>query len=977
MDISLKNGSIFHKRYLIKGMIGSGAMGAVYEAEQTDAKRTVALKLLNLDLISSDDDRARFLRECQVLSRISHKNIVCFYSAAISDEGIPYSVCELVRGKTLRALLRDQENEKLSWVDTVDIIRQIATGMNEAHAENIIHRDLKPENIMLVDHVKGDQPSSGVRSEKYLVKVLDFGLSKLQVLDSQKPASLTQTGTLIGTVHYMSPEQCKGSAVDSRSDIYSLGCIAYECVAGKKLFDAESSIGVLHQHVNSPIDAALNELSANCPAGFIYALRKMLAKNRDDRFQNMEELIQELNNDLHELDNESLSQKHNSQIKGRNLAFGILAFTILLLLVWNTYFHQTTRSNSTINTKSASSPKKIMNGSLAGKNLRELGLNESPEHDLDILEKWLTDNRRYFFLHPTTTENPYAELAEGYEKLANLRKEANQPTRGLAVGKLISSDMYFRLKGKNSDYSDSVTRDTVQQFLLLLRIAVADRQFNSASKIIRKIEQSELDSRSRNTLAVQAYKLIDEKLAQDDAPLEQRLKMISNRISSSREEHGQPAPELLPLILIETYLQNGLGNDKSAFERAKTALSLIGKGNTEALLPMAAIGNILNQIGQSQYFIDAFTARFEPSKIQKSNGGAAASLELASAYRNSGDLKNAMSVLIAVSDGVSESRTPESKDLYSMANGELVALALITGKEKELSNYLSKAFDDKIADLSIVMLQITTVFNNDDILYQKFYKQAGKFENRFPLDFGILRVQHAHVLRANDLRVNDALSEYQKGIEDFTRFGRFYTGTLTAYCGKALCYITKKDLKAAQQCIDDARNYFPEEAKNDPGIQAVDRIEATIVLKSKGAEASRKLLDKLEQSLELKLSQSVDPYNSMPSTVIALTESYSERLALLKYSKDYGLTHHLLRSQAATLKRLKISGDPPKKDLYGRIRRAFYLLRCGETLESANDKAAAKECFVHALELNKSDGNNPERDSIQNWIEGGLKRVSP
>ncbi|MBX9569700.1 MAG: serine/threonine protein kinase [Candidatus Obscuribacterales bacterium] len=283
MDDFLKEGSVFHKRYLIKKKIGGGGMGAVYLAQQTDANRPVALKLLHSELISLEEDRQRFLQEFKMLSSISNDHIVTFYSASISDEGIPYAVCEYIEGRSLRQIISDEE--RLDWLRTLKIIKQIARAMTVAHEHNIIHRDLKPENIMLLDV-----------PEKDWVKVLDFGLSKFsKQSDASAQQKLTQTGALVGTVNYMSPEQCTGKTLDQRSDIYSLGCIAYECVSGHPLFNADTPLGVLHKHLNESSHNSLHKLRLHCPEQFISVLKTMLEKSPDDRYQSMQELLNELN----------------------------------------------------------------------------------------------------------------------------------------------------------------------------------------------------------------------------------------------------------------------------------------------------------------------------------------------------------------------------------------------------------------------------------------------------------------------------------------------------------------------------------------------------------------------------------------------------------------------------------------------------------------------------------------------------------
>lgn len=275
-------------------------MGSVYLADQTDINREVAIKVLLPELVSSEDDRLRFVQELRTLQTLSEDHIMRFYSAAISDEGIPYAVCEYLDGKTLRQTLN--EIDTIPFERTLNLLKQIAIAMQAAHAHDIIHRDLKPENIILLQAPEPD-----------FVKILDFGLSK--IIGQQQPAQkLTQTGALLGTVNYMSPEQCSGRAADKRSDIYSMGCIAFECITGKKLFESDSPIGVIHKHISESCKDSLQRLRFSCPPRFIEIVEKMLEKSPEKRYQTIQELLEDLN---------SLEQKTSSQ-KNRPLSSGLL-----------------------------------------------------------------------------------------------------------------------------------------------------------------------------------------------------------------------------------------------------------------------------------------------------------------------------------------------------------------------------------------------------------------------------------------------------------------------------------------------------------------------------------------------------------------------------------------------------------------------------------------------------------------------------
>ncbi len=278
MDL-LKPGQLFQERYLINEKIGSGGMGTVYKATQTDINSQVAIKILNPSYLSSKAQQERFLREFRILARLSHEHIVSFYNAAMSTEAIPYAVFEYIDGITLAKLL--QIESRLSWQRTLFIMRQVCEAIDAAHEIGVIHRDLKPENIMLLSRPNND-----------FVKVVDFGLARAET--QEEVQKLTNTGELIGSIHYMSPEQCSGQQVDLRSDIYSIACIIYQCLTGELLFDADTPIGILHLHAKSDATARLKHLEGLCPELLIEVLAKMLDKYPEKRYDSIKDLMTEL-----------------------------------------------------------------------------------------------------------------------------------------------------------------------------------------------------------------------------------------------------------------------------------------------------------------------------------------------------------------------------------------------------------------------------------------------------------------------------------------------------------------------------------------------------------------------------------------------------------------------------------------------------------------------------------------------------------
>ncbi len=271
--------------YRIIGLLGAGGMGAVYKAYDKKLDRVVALKLLPTEYISQQDRRRRFLQEARAASALNHPHILTVYEVG-EDDGKPYIAMEYVEGETLRQKIRSRA---LQIKETLDIAIQIAEGLAKAHEAGIIHRDLKPENLM-------------IRRDGY-AKILDFGLAKLVArreralaADSAEKTLLrvdTESGTLLGTVNYMSPEQLLGQRVDLRCDIFSFGVVLCEMLTGTCPFVNKNRIdtmhAILHEEPRLPASS-----KTELPADIHRILAKALAKTPKDRYQTVTELAKEL-----------------------------------------------------------------------------------------------------------------------------------------------------------------------------------------------------------------------------------------------------------------------------------------------------------------------------------------------------------------------------------------------------------------------------------------------------------------------------------------------------------------------------------------------------------------------------------------------------------------------------------------------------------------------------------------------------------
>ncbi len=264
--------------YQAISLLGEGGMGAVYLAEHPGIGRRVAIKVLKSELDHDPQLLTRFLNEARAANSIRHPNIIEVLDSGTTERGASYLVMELLEGESLSA--RIKRLSRLDEKSAIEIAMQTASGLGAAHAKGIIHRDLKPDNLFVIP-----EESDAARER---VKILDFGIAKLHTMagDSLK----TRTGTLMGTPVYMSPEQCLGTKeVDHRSDIYSLGVIIYEMLAGRPPFVSEGFGELLSMHLHEK-PGSLRGLAPQVTAEVEFAVLRMLAKKADERYQSMAEV---------------------------------------------------------------------------------------------------------------------------------------------------------------------------------------------------------------------------------------------------------------------------------------------------------------------------------------------------------------------------------------------------------------------------------------------------------------------------------------------------------------------------------------------------------------------------------------------------------------------------------------------------------------------------------------------------------------
>ncbi|MGW4440473.1 protein kinase domain-containing protein [Streptomyces sp. NPDC004596] len=260
-------------RYRLTHRLGRGGMAEVFAAEDVRLGRTVAVKLLRADLAEDPVSKARFTREAQSVAGLNHHAIVAVYDSGedvVGGQSVPYIVMELVEGRTIRDLLLNAEAPGPE--QALIIVSGVLEALAYSHQHGIVHRDIKPANVIITNNGA--------------VKVMDFGIARALHGAS---TTMTQTGMVMGTPQYLSPEQALGKAVDHRSDLYATGCLLYELLALRPPFTGETPLSVVYQHVQD-IPTPPSEASDACPPELDGLVMRSLAKEPDDRFQTAEEM---------------------------------------------------------------------------------------------------------------------------------------------------------------------------------------------------------------------------------------------------------------------------------------------------------------------------------------------------------------------------------------------------------------------------------------------------------------------------------------------------------------------------------------------------------------------------------------------------------------------------------------------------------------------------------------------------------------
>src|SRR6059058_4224497 len=264
-------GELIAGRYELEELVGSGGMSSVYRAHDRLLERRVALKILHEQFTRDADYVERFRREARAVAQLTHPNIVTVIDRGEQD-GRQFIVFEYVDGMNLKELV--EHEGPLSSREAIELALQVARGLGFAHEQGLVHRDVKPQNVILDADGRA--------------KVTDFGIAHAVDVDG-----LTITGTIMGTSNYIAPEQARGQPVDEQTDIYSLGCVLYELLAGEVPFDGDNFVAVAMRHVNEPVPS-VREVRPDVPLRLDWAIQQAMAKDHGERFDSMADFAAEL-----------------------------------------------------------------------------------------------------------------------------------------------------------------------------------------------------------------------------------------------------------------------------------------------------------------------------------------------------------------------------------------------------------------------------------------------------------------------------------------------------------------------------------------------------------------------------------------------------------------------------------------------------------------------------------------------------------
>ena len=456
-DTDLAAGQLLAGRFKVINLIGQGGMGSVYKAQDLYIKRTVALKLLHKEFASKPIVIQRFQKEVEAIAKLSHRSIVKVHDLGSAEDGCQYMVMDLVEGKSLDAILKEKHH--LPVAEALDIITQVADAVQHAHANGVIHRDLKPSNIIISTDAQG----------KPQVRLVDFGIAKLVEPEGDN-SKLTQTGDVFGSPQYMSPEQCRGEALDQRADIYAIGCILFEIITGQTAFSDENAVKTILKHLNEARPPISKEL--NVPASAVAVIDRCLEKRKEDRYSDCQQLL----SDLKKLEEGKQVKRHvaadKQRARGKKILLALAALAILCPIIYSATIGRVNEAPPDHETGTATTaPAPISN---SWQSLDSEGQKAMNKGNFARAEKLFTEAAQL-------TSSSAAERSRSFRKLALIsHMKYDSKAEAIFDGKAIRME-------EASDASNTSARLALKQAIEMLPTQLEPAQAANLSQLVKQI----------------------------------------------------------------------------------------------------------------------------------------------------------------------------------------------------------------------------------------------------------------------------------------------------------------------------------------------------------------------------------------------------------------------------------------------------------------------------------------------------------
>jgi serine/threonine protein kinase/lipopolysaccharide biosynthesis regulator YciM len=615
---SLEPGRVLGNRYEILQMLGEGGMGAVYKARDRELDRLVAIKVIRHELAQNSDVLHRFKQELILARQVTHRNVIRIFDLGEAD-GIKFITMEYIEGRDLKNLLR--EKGKIEASEAVAIIEQVCRALEAAHMEGVIHRDLKPQNIMLGAHGR--------------VCVMDFGIARSMEIAGEK--AMTQTGALVGTPEYMSPEQAKGEKVDARSDLFSLGIIFYELLTGISPYKADTAMASLYKRIKESARPPI-ELSPDIPSVLSDIVVRCLEIDREKRYPSATECLQDL--EIWQGTRPgTISAPSRSGMWLQELAKQpkwIAAGALILLLGITAFVF---RDRAALH----SSPKRVDPGpsvSLAILPFR----NASGDKTLDWLGDSLadmlgTDVGQSSHLHPVSSDRLHQVLHD----LQITPDATSDPAKLRQISSMMNADTV--VSGQYAKFGDQIRIDATVRDLKQDRTVSLKAQAPSEKELLTAVDQ--LAQTIRENLAL-SPRILDELKAQSFKPSSQSLAAI--RLYSEGIELARQGKNLEALKRFQASTQAD-SEFAMAYAKLGQTYASLGHDNEAEQFSREAVDLSEKLPPRERYLISASYARIErdyPKAISSYEHLAAASPDdpevqfaLASLYEDTGALDKA------------------------------------------------------------------------------------------------------------------------------------------------------------------------------------------------------------------------------------------------------------------------------------------------------------------------------------------------